>query len=408
MGIKFVHTADWQLGARFTQFGANADGLRRVRLDTLGRALSVAKDAGVDAFLIAGDLFEDSQVDDALIRATLNIFARFPEVPVFILPGNHDPNTRPGSIWSRKPFTNRPAHVTVLAEPVVCEVAGAYLIAAPLKQKISTTDPSLRIAELAKDLPPDRVRIGVTHGALAIPGKHQPNDFPIHLEAASRAVLDYLAVGHWHTWQICDNGRLVMPGTPEPDAFDQDGSGHLALVEIAGRGATPQVQQIPVGSLEWVMVTVDLVEAEAAKSSLQEKLSGLLPKAAHSVLRVVLRGGVSPRLLEEFRQWLEPVLQPFPVVQVVDETTVALLPAEFAELQRSHPLLALAVADLAQIEHLAATVPLPPGIDAATAISLAEAQQLLAAGKIELPKLDSEFFKQAHRLLFQKLQEASR
>ena len=80
----------------------------------------------------------------------------------------------------------------------------------------------------------------MTYGALAIPGKHQPNDFPIALNAASRAGVDYLAVGHWHNWQTYDNDRLVMPGTPEPDAFDQENSGCIALVEINGRGAAPE------------------------------------------------------------------------------------------------------------------------------------------------------------------------
>lgn len=375
-------------------------------METFGRALSAARDAGADAFLIAGDLFEDSQVDDALMRATLEILARVPEVPVFILPGNHDPNTGPGSIWTRKPLANKPSHVTVLTEPAVREVAGAYLIASPLRQKISTTDPSLRIAELAKGLPADRIRIGITHGALAIPGKYQPNDFPIHLEAASRGALDYLAVGHWHTWQIYDGGRLVMPGTPEPDAFEQDGAGNIALVDIAGRGATPQVQRMPIAGLRWTTMVVNLAETDMAKPALREKLDAIVPEAGRVVLRVVLRGNVSPRGMDEFRQWLEPVLKPFPIAQVMDETAVALLPAELAELQRNHPLLAQAVADLAQIEHLATNAPPPAGICLADAISLSDAQQLLAAAKIELPKLDGEFFKLAHRLLLQKVQEA--
>src|SRR5438874_607499 len=78
--------------------------------------------------------------------------------------------------------------------------------------------------ELAKAARPDAIKVGITHGALAIPGKFQPNDFPIDPAAASRAGLDYLAIGHWHEWQVYDNGRLVMPGTPECDAFEREES----------------------------------------------------------------------------------------------------------------------------------------------------------------------------------------
>ncbi len=83
--FRFLHSADWQLGARFAQFGAKGAALRAARLTTLRRVLETARDQGVDAFLIAGDLFEDNQVDEALVVETVELFAAFPSVPIFIL-----------------------------------------------------------------------------------------------------------------------------------------------------------------------------------------------------------------------------------------------------------------------------------------------------------------------------------
>lgn len=57
--FRFIHTADWQLGARFAQFSARATHLREARLATLKRTLDLAVQQEADAFLIAGDLFED-------------------------------------------------------------------------------------------------------------------------------------------------------------------------------------------------------------------------------------------------------------------------------------------------------------------------------------------------------------
>ena len=65
--FRFIHTADWQLGARFSQFGAIGRRLRESRLSTLAKALALARQHAADAFLIAGDLFEDNQVDDSLV-----------------------------------------------------------------------------------------------------------------------------------------------------------------------------------------------------------------------------------------------------------------------------------------------------------------------------------------------------
>ena len=69
--MKVLHTADWQLGARFKQFGERAVELREARFTTLRRALEIARDRKVDAFVIAGDLFEDNEVDDAVVKLSL-------------------------------------------------------------------------------------------------------------------------------------------------------------------------------------------------------------------------------------------------------------------------------------------------------------------------------------------------
>jgi DNA repair exonuclease SbcCD nuclease subunit len=389
--MKFVHSADWQLGARFAQFGAKSEVLRQARLQALNTALHAAQNRGVDAFLVAGDLFEDAQVDDALIEAALAVFGRFPDVRVLLLPGNHDPNSGPSAVWQRRPFARKPDNVTVLLEPQVWEVGGATLIAAPLNQKRSTVDPSLKLAELAQAVPADRVRIGITHGALAIPGKHQPNDFPIALDAASRAGLDYLAVGHWHSWQLYDHDRLLMPGTPEPDDFGQD-SGGVALVEVTVRGAPPRIERLPVATLQWRESGFDFLELNAARAALEQQLDASRELADRLVLRVTLTGSVSPQIFDETRQWLGAKLQPFP--------------AELQALQQQHPLLAQTLGDLAQLQHLATNAPLPADFDPATLIGLPEAQALLADAKIDLRQLDAAFFKLAQQLLTAKLREA--
>ena len=117
------------------------------------------------------------------------------------------------------------------------------------------------LKEMAASVPKDKIKIGMTHGALAIEGKHQPNDQPIALDAATRAGLDYLAVGHWHKPQTYDDGRLAMSGTPEPDEFGQ-GSGSVSLVDIAAPGKKPTIVPIDSATFFWHVVTLDLVGRE--------------------------------------------------------------------------------------------------------------------------------------------------
>lgn len=417
--FRFIHSADWQLGARFAQFGSSGVRLREARLSTLDKALALARHHGVDAFIVAGDLFEDNQVDESLVAAVGRIFAAHVSVPIYLLPGNHDPFTGPESVWCRKSMLALPAHVHLLTTPGAVDLGGVFLLTSPLRQKQSSTDPSLRLVELAAALPAGAIKIGITHGSLAIESKHQANDFPIALNAATRAGLDYLAVGHWHNWLAdTDGGRIVMPGTPEPDRFANDDSGHVAMVEIDSPGQPVRVQKLPVATLAWRAFAFDFLSPEASRASLTAMLAELAPAADRTVLRVRLTGTASPTTLNETRSWLDAALSPFLVGQVTDETRVALAPAELADLRARHPILAQVLADIDRLEAFAAgqvVASAAPSDDTATQpsaiytppLTLAEAQALLAPAKIDLTQLTPAWFAQLRQTLLQGLQEVT-
>lgn len=408
---RFIHSADWQLGARFKQFGMKGDVLRKARLATLRRALELAQKKTVDAFLIAGDLFEDNQVEDSLVAAVIDLFREFESVPIYILPGNHDPITGPESVWERKLFLQSPGHIHVLTEPGVTELGhDAFLVASPLQQKLSTIDPSLLLVDLARSLPSTAIKLGITHGALAIDGKHQANDFPIALNAASRAGLDYLAIGHWHNWLAdTDGGRIVMPGTPEPDQFDQSGGGNVALVDISGPGQLPKVEPVHVAGIEWRSLTFDFLSLESSQATVEAAIREISANAAEVVLRLTLVGATSPGTLEKIRSRLEELVAPFLVAQIVDRTTVSLSETELQDLRARHPILAHVLSDIDRIETLATGVaPASPPEPDFAALSLAETQEILARSKIELSSLSPEFFAKLRQVLLQNLQEVTK
>lgn len=313
---------------------------------TFRRALEVARDRAVDAFLIAGDLFEDHQVEAAAVHGIYEAIREFPSVPVFILPGNHDPASGPASIWGRAPFSQPLPNLKIFTTAEAVPLAGsAWLLASPLTQKRSTVDPSQRFVEMARELPPEAIRIGLTHGALAIGGMHAADDFPIALDAATRAGLDYVAIGHWHSSLCADEGRLMMPGTPEPTDFGENGSGHVQLVEIAAHGAVPRIEAVKVAELTWLHLVCDVEDAVAR---VRRELAAAGPVEA-AVVRVTLRGacsdGVRAALLEE----LQALLAECAVGDLRDETQPETTSAEVEQARADHPLLAGVLDDLAAI-----------------------------------------------------------
>ena len=67
--------------------------------------------------------------------------------------GNHDPFIGPASVWNRPSFQIAPKSVRVFRSVEFVELESGFILASPLLQKKSTIDPSLKLVELAKQLP---------------------------------------------------------------------------------------------------------------------------------------------------------------------------------------------------------------------------------------------------------------
>jgi DNA repair exonuclease SbcCD nuclease subunit len=402
--MKLIHSADWQIGARFRQFGSRAEFLRGARMTTLRKALQHAADVRADAFVIAGDLFEDNQVEAATVRAVYDLFAEFSGVRVFIAPGNHDPFTGPASIWGRLPFSTPLSNVEIFREAAAIELDGGFLLGNPLTQKTSTQDPSAPFAKLAAPLD-GKIKIGVTHGSLKIDGKHKPDDFPIALDAATRAGLDYLAIGHWHSAQTpLDGGRLVMPGTPEPTDFSERDAGFIFEVEIAAPGAPPRITRVRVAELRWEQWEFDFVDAEAAVVRIKQKAAALRESGgdpSRAVVRVALAGSASPAEVEQTTDWLKATLAGCAVCDVRDATHLDFKKDEFEKLAGEHPILAQTLLDLESAQARITGVAQP-----GEALSAEDLRAICDEANIECNTLDASFFHMAQRTLMHALREA--
>jgi len=254
--VKFIHTADWQLGMKAAHVGETAARVREERLAAARRAVGVARDQGAEFILMAGDTFEDNGVERALIQKVADILCSSP-VPVYVIPGNHDPLT-PGSVWEH-PAWKSMEHVHVLREEKPVDIPGGTLYPCPVKDKRSRKDPTAWI--LSGEAV---IRIGLAHGTVEGIQQAEP-DHPIARDAASRAGLDYLALGHWHSTAMYPGAdgsvRMAYSGTHETTSFGERDSGNVLVVEIAGPGASPLVTPVRTGGLNWMVIEKDIREA---------------------------------------------------------------------------------------------------------------------------------------------------
>ncbi len=114
MKARFLHTSDWQLGV--TRQFLSADSQARWSeawfegVRNLGR---IAKEELCEFIVVAGDVFESNQVERKTVLKACEAMAGI-EVPIYLLPANHDPLDA-ASVFSSKPWKDRkPAKVHVL------------------------------------------------------------------------------------------------------------------------------------------------------------------------------------------------------------------------------------------------------------------------------------------------------
>jgi DNA repair exonuclease SbcCD nuclease subunit len=255
--VKFIHTADWQLGMKAAHVGEAAARVREERLAAARRVVGAAWEQAAEFILVAGDTFEDNGVERALIQKVADILGSS-HVPVYMIPGNHDPLT-PGSVWEH-PAWKSMEHVHVLREEKPVDIPGGVLYPCPVNDKRSRKDPAAWITPAEAGT----IRIGLAHGS--VEGIPQPEpDHPIPRDAASRAGLDYLVLGHWHstaTYPGADGSvRMAYSGTHETTSFGERDSGNVLVVEIAGPGAPPLVTPVRTGGLNWTVIEKDIREA---------------------------------------------------------------------------------------------------------------------------------------------------
>ncbi len=254
--VRFIHTADWQIGMKAVHVGAAGDRVRAARLDAARNVVEAARRNDASFILLAGDTFEDNAVDRVLVQRVVDTLRSSP-VPVFVLPGNHDPLV-PGSILESEAFASAGSRVRVLRTSDPVEVAGAVLFPCPLRAKHGRSDPTSTI-------PKERgatIRVGLAHGTLRAAGVEADDDFPIEADAAEVRGLDYLALGHWHSYFTAKSAdgavRAAYSGTHEQTKFGEEKSGHALVVTIERPGAAPRLEPIRTGLLRWEHLTRDL------------------------------------------------------------------------------------------------------------------------------------------------------
>jgi DNA repair exonuclease SbcCD nuclease subunit len=292
--MRFIHTADWQLGmTRHFLAGEAQPRYAAARRDVVADLRAVAAEYGAEFVVVAGDVFEDNQLDPRVISQSLEAM-RAIDVPVYLLPGNHDPLDA-SSVYTSELFsTECPANVIVLDRAGVHEVRpGLQIVAAPWRSKRPTTD---LVAEVLVDLPTDGVtRILVAHGGVDVLDPDPTRPSLIRLAevraALDRGAIHYVALGDKHSCtRVGDCGRMWYSGSPEVDLDEAEPGRPVAVAarRVGRWGFTTLSRQVDnIRDIADLDMNLDLM-ADKDRTVVRLILTGTLTVSDRAALDVCL------------------------------------------------------------------------------------------------------------------------
>lgn len=313
--IRLLHTADLQLGMPFLKVpGDRGARLRELRLEALDALAAAARTHRVDLVLVAGDFFDANTVEDRVVLHACQRLRAF-EVPVLLLPGNHDAAGAPDAVLRRDTFVaHKPPNVHVLddREPRVLLDGRVVVLPAPLLRRHEVGDTTTHLtAELGRDAGPQALRIGLAHGGVIdFDGERGEAENLIAPDRAERAGLDYLALGDWHGTRRVTS-RTWYSGAPEPTNYKANSQGNALLVELDHPGAEPRVDVLKIARTCWLRHAARL-ESDADVEALEAWFASLADPL-HTLVRLELAGtlplSASARLEARLAHWETVLLE---------------------------------------------------------------------------------------------------
>lgn len=337
--MRFLHTSDWHVG-RTIRGRSRADEFA----SALDQVVGIAVDQGVDAVLLAGDVYEHRAPGPEADELVFDAFLRLHDagIRVVTIPGNHDSPVRMGA------FSRLLRPVGVEVAPRVAPPADGGIVVVPSRDGTEEAEvacvpfvPERRfgdaaalfdaseawyqsyaqgmgelLAAMASGFSPGRIPIVMGHlftdGALVTPGGGE-RELTIGIAyamAPSRLPGDaaYIALGHVHLPQ-------AVKGSPAPARY----AGSLLQLDFGEAGQKKSVAIVDASPGKPAKVTEVPIRAGRALRDVRgtlDEIVALAPSLGDAWLRVfVTTDGPVPGLADRVRDELPNALDVVPVYE---------------------------------------------------------------------------------------------
>lgn len=284
--IRVLHAADFHLDSAFDALPEALAPQRRAEQRAVLKALvPLAKNTGVQAVLLPGDLFDSDRVTPETIEVVEQTLKAL-EVPVFISPGNHD-FSRAGCVYDKMYL---PENVHVFRRNVIECVEVPELDLRVWGGAFTDSVCKNLLHGFSAEKSPDTVDILCVHGTVAKDGPYNP----MSTEDLAASGMDYAALGHNHTCaglQKTGDTYYLWPGVPMGRGFDETGSKGVVIADIEPGNVTAKFA--PMKGREYRSMTVDITGKDPLAA-----IEETLPENTRRDIYRIMLTGESPQFPE--------------------------------------------------------------------------------------------------------------
>ena len=262
--MKIIHTSDVHLASKLSaRLPSSKASLRRRELtESFFRMCRDGMEMGASAMIIAGDLFDSDKATKKELDTVLSIIDRAENMKFFYLPGNHERSLVKSS------GELLPKNLYIFDSEWTYFDLSDITIAGR-----SETAPD---AFSSLKLDSSRKNIVVLHGELRDRTKAGG---VIGLKDAADKNIDYLALGHYHTYssgRIDRRGVYAYSGTPEGRGFDETGELGFSLIDVSEWGVSHKF--VPFAKRKMLVVDVDIsdtLRTHEVEARMNDALTGV-------------------------------------------------------------------------------------------------------------------------------------
>ena len=217
--VRILHASDLHVG------DVHVD-----RTDPVPPLVDAAISNRVDAVLLVGDVFDHNRVPTEVGQQLVDELARL-DVPVVVLPGNHDCLV-PDAIWSRVTLAPN-VHVMTDAE-------GEHVELEALDVSVwGRPHPDYGDLRPLDGIPPRSGRtwdVALAHGHMVLRQEDHHRAYQITPEEIAASAQDYIALGHWDVPHDMSAGEVTAHYSGSASRF-----GVCALVTLTDTGTDKRV-----------------------------------------------------------------------------------------------------------------------------------------------------------------------